>query len=213
MRLTLGLLALFGVAALGACGDNATSAQDASADFAAGNDLELIARDLSSPTCSTDLSNLGTGDFQIAFTLRSTQGGTFALANQRSACSAGNFWDVRIAVGHLEFETDDLTDGAATDAVLTGCATLNSGQPHQVVIQRVGGVLYDYVDGALDGNPVPSTTSFGALAALATGVDVCDGTNGTSRFDPTIGTVSNFCITRAIQPQSRPDGGASICSP
>jgi len=159
-------------------------------------------------TCTGDLSGIGAGDFRISFTLQTTQqDGSFALLNQRSACSAGDFWDIRIQNGTLVVETDALTDAAPDDAQLYGCATINDGKARAVVVQRAGGLLSAYVDGGLDNTSVPSTASFGALVARSTGTDSCVGVDGTTAFDGTRGSITNVCVSPVSVVQ--PDAGSS----
>jgi hypothetical protein len=138
--------------------------------------------------CGGDLSNIGTGDFHVTFDLRTTQSGRAALLNQRSACTPGTYWDVRFSSGEIEVETDDGT--SYTDLVGTG-PDLNDGATHSVVVARVGGTLTITVDGA-DSGATSAAASFGALPVLASGVDVCDGNDGTVAFE---GTLSSVCVS------------------
>ena len=85
----------------------------------------------------------------------------------------------------------------------------NNRQPESLL--KIGPtVLSLYVDAALDGPPVPCTTSFGALAALATGTDACDDVDGTIAFNTTQGSVTDVCISTASRVP--PGGGRSPCS-
>jgi hypothetical protein len=138
--------------------------------------------------CGGDLSNIGTGDFHIAFDLRTTQSGLAALLNQRAACSPGKYWDLRFSSGQIEIETDDVA--SYTNLVSTG-PDLNDGAPHSVVVARVSGTLTITVDG-VDSGSTAAGASFGALPALASGVDVCDGNDGTVAFQ---GTLSSVCVS------------------
>lgn len=137
--------------------------------------------------CSNDLSDIGTAGFHIAFTLRTTQSGRAALLNQRSTCAAGKFWDLRFSSGKLEFEADDVSN----DTVLLGTGPdLNDGATHTIDVTRVAGTITITIDGAPQGS-TSSSVSFGPLPALATGVDVCDGQDGTVAFQ---GTLANVCV-------------------
>jgi Laminin G domain len=143
--------------------------------------------------CTGDLSGLGTGDFRISFDVTTTQArgdvqGLVALTNQRSFCGHSIFWDIRMAAGMLEVETDD---GVGGYTELIGTHLLNDGVQHHVVEQRVAGVLSLTVDGADDGS-AQSLSSFGNLAApLAIGTDICEMTDGTQPF---VGTISPPCV-------------------
>lgn len=145
--------------------------------------------DGATPACSGDLSNIGTGDFHITFTLRMTQSGLVALVNQRASCTPSTFWDLRLKSGEIQVETDDVTNYAA----LTGSGPdLDDGATHAVVVERVSGTLSIVVDGTNYGS-TGSATSFGALAALTVGTDVCEQSGG----DGTValsGSLTNLCV-------------------
>jgi hypothetical protein len=160
--------------------------------------------------CTGDLSDIGSGDFEVSFTLQTTQpDGEFALLNQRSVCGPGNFWDVRVQSGHIIFETDSLTDAAPDDDGFIGCTSVTDGQPHTIVIQRIAGLLSLYVDGTLDTSG-PSTSSFGPLPPLATGSDVCVGSDATVAFNGSDGALTNACVAPG---SPTPLGGAtSACN-
>ena len=59
------------------------------------------------PSCVQDLSNISTGSFHLSFTVQTTQAGYVALVNQRGMCNLQPYWDVRLADGNVEAETDD----------------------------------------------------------------------------------------------------------
>jgi hypothetical protein len=141
------------------------------------------------PACADDLSNIGTGDFHISFTVSSRQGGTAPIANQRAKCGYGMFWDVRLLNGNLHVETDDSVDGGGNycDLVTTG-ATVNDGNPHAVVIQRVAGTVTVFVDGTTVGSHA-SMSSLLQLPPMVTGTDPCNLTT------PFAGTLSNLCMS------------------
>jgi len=185
------------------------AATDAGADAAAAAEGGLD----SGLLCVQDLSNVHQGDFQISFTLDTTQTGTVALANQRSTCSAGNFWDVLFSSGlgpaRITIETDDVTGDAGTpnDAQLKGCTAVDDGASHHVVVQRVAGVLSIFVDGIFNGSTA-STTNLVALPPLVTGNDVCVGVDGTAAFDTTKGSLTDVCVATTFTPLAIPDAGA-----
>ncbi len=205
MRSSIGLLFIFSLAA---CSGNSNNLSFG--DLAGPHDLSVGGDDLAT-ACVSDLSNLGSGDFQIAFTIQTTQIGQFAIANQRASCSTGTAWDLRVNQGFLLFEVGDPVDGGLSTE-LTGCAKLNDGHQHHVLVQRAGGTLADYVDGIADAHSVASSTSFGALPPLTIRNDVCVGVDGTQKFDASIGTINGFCIALAASPApTAPDGGQPFC--
>jgi hypothetical protein len=159
------------------------------------------------PPCGDDLSNIGTGNFSISFTLTTTMTGESAILNQRSTCKGGNMWDVRAYFpsgpvsdlpdsGEPTFGTNTYGIGIETDdtvnyATLVFPSVLNDGDPHLVNITRISGTLYISVDGA----PSVATTSlssFAQLTPLAQGTDPCVGVDGTQSF---VGTLANVCVT------------------
>ena len=142
-------------------------------------------------TCTGDLSGIGTGDFEIAFTITTTAAQLSAVLNQRDMCTYGSFWSVRLkANGHLVFETDDTT-GLTDYTSYATVAVVNDGVPHAIDIRRIGGQFAVTVDGAPDGGKV-SAASFGALMPLQTSpADPCIGMDDTVAL---VGTVSVTCV-------------------
>ncbi len=171
-------------AGLDANGGEGSDAGDA-AD--AGHDAGKILPAGDGSPCSGDLSFLGTGNFSIAFGLRTTQSGRAALLNQRSTCGPSVFWDVRFSSGQIEAEVDD---GASdTDLTTTG-PQVNDGASHDIVVARADGTLAITIDGRIAGSQ-GAGESLGALPRLATGTDVCDGQDGTAAFE---GTLTVTCV-------------------
>jgi hypothetical protein len=143
-------------------------------------------------SCIGDLSNTGSGDFKIAFTVTTMQTNEVALVNQRSTCDHEMFWDIRMLPGGgVVVETCETTSPDTYESVWGG-GPINDGKPHEVLAQRIGGVLALYVDCVRVGS-VRSTVSFTSLAAFVSGVDVCDGKDGTVAL---VGTLANVCVSR-----------------
>jgi len=142
--------------------------------------------------CRGDLSNIGTADFHVSFSVTTTQNGLAALVNQRAACAYSDFWDVRLATnGGLDVETDDATQGPNGTGLPKVGPSIRDGVPHKVMLRRTSETLTVYVDGAASASAI-SRTSFGQLAPVRIGSDVCtlaiDGTM------PLMGTVSDLCV-------------------
>lgn len=151
--------------------------------------------------CTDDLSNIGTADFTIAFSLSTSQtAANVAVLNQRSACTFSMLWDVRVSGGNLYVATDD-NSGDYNN--LTSAAAVNDGSLHAIVVKRVSEVLSITVDGTASGSG-PSTAAFGALPPLQQGTDVCEATDGTVAL---VGTLANVCISSPGQDAGAPDGG------
>ena len=146
--------------------------------------------------CTGDLSGIGTGDFHVDVTFKTTATAAEALLNQRAACGHGNFWDVRLeAGGLLRVETDDGTNYL----LLMGTRALNDGTSHAVSVRRVAGVITVAVDGTSDASAI-SKSAFGTLAALRTKSDACDGTS----LAVFAGRWRNVCVTSPTTPAGAP---------
>ncbi len=164
----------------------ADAGTDVGSDGAAAGDGGGDASDAGA-ACSGDLSNVGTGDFHVLFSLTTTLTSSAAIANQRTTCGHGVFWDVRVAAGGgIRAETDDGTN--YSNLTSTG-ATVNDGKSHAVVVKRASGTLSIEIDGVLSGSS-PSTSALTKLAPLETTSDPCVGTSGTVAFQ---GTLSAVC--------------------
>jgi len=142
-----------------------------------------------------DLSNVGPGDFQIAFQVATTQLGWAALLNQRALCQYGVFWDVRqTGNGTILFEIDG--GDANRYESLESTLAINDGAPHDVVVFRVSSTLTIQIDGAPVGQRA-SSSAVDALPSLRVTEDVCDGVVANPPTAPFAGTaLSNICIHR-----------------
>jgi hypothetical protein len=135
-------------------------------------------------TCKDDLSNIGTANFDVSFTLTTVQTNLVALVNQRSACNGSDFWDVRMNGGTIAVEVSD----QANDTSFGSNVTVNDGRSHDVSIRRASEALAVYVDGVESG-PNSAPISFGSLAPVSTGTDRCAA--GVASF---VGAMTNLCI-------------------
>ena len=158
--------------------------------------------------CTDDLSNIGTGDFQISFVLTTAWNGPadMAVINQRRHCDHGMFWDVRVdRAGQLDVETDDAVSlGQANEHYSQIWSPgVADGKPHCIQVQRKAQVLTTLVDGRVSSSAM-SQSSFGQLPALSVKSDACDGTacttvpnfgmicgDGTVSF---LGTLTDVCV-------------------
>jgi len=167
---------------------------DAPAGLDVLSDVPVDAAAEAGTVCLTDLSNVGTGDFHIAFTLTTTAGSIdMALLNQRTGCDeSSTWWDVNYipstsTTGGMEVATDDGTHYVVVEQA-TG-ALLDDGKPHRIVVARAGGQLGFTVDGTQAGGPLADPYAFGAMPPLKIGTDDCPG------FEGTIGTITDVCLT------------------
>jgi hypothetical protein len=152
--------------------------------------------DVAPPTCVTDLSNVGTGDFQIAFTLTTTETvTTLALVNQRTGCDeTSSFWDVTISnTGGIVFATDD--GSAASYAFVEAGNSINDGNPHHVVVSRTTAGIALSADGTAVSSTTPDPYAFGTFPTLNVGTNGC---SGLSPATPLAGhgTLTDLCISR-----------------
>jgi hypothetical protein len=138
--------------------------------------------------CTDDLSNVHAADFHVGVTVKTSQSGLVSLINQRSACaSTGTFWDLRLSSGNVRVEANDGTK--VVDLTSSG-VLVNDGRAHDILVQRRAGSLTIHVDGTAVGS-VAAAISFGALPALTSGSDVCDGHSSQVKFT---GTMTGLCI-------------------
>src|SRR5258708_3656142 len=143
------------------------------------------------PLCVGDLSNIGTRDFRISFSLTTSQGSEGALVNQRSTCSFGMFWDIRLLNGALFIETDD---GQNYMQLTTSGRVVNDGQAHAVLVRRTSASVTVQIDGAAAGTGV-SQASFARLPPVVSGMDPCQVglmKDNTAAFK---GTLTNLCVS------------------
>jgi len=94
--------------------------------------------------CMDDLSGVGTGDFEVKFTIRAGgEAPVYAVLGQRERCEHSYFWSARLLYGGLYFELDD------NDQNYTDCYSpvpLNDREIHRVVVRRTSGILSIVVD-------------------------------------------------------------------
>jgi hypothetical protein len=139
------------------------------------------------PACLSTLSNVGTNDFRIAFTLTTTAKMSTALVNQRSTCTASTEWDVFMSPGGgIEFETDD---GVSADRVFViGGGPVNDGQPHKIVAARTNGQIWVQTDDGIRSQLIPDPYAIDALPPLVEGSDPCTETV------VLVGTIADLCV-------------------
>ena len=145
-------------------------------------------------SCAADLSNVGAADFHISFTLTTDAGAVdMALLNQRTGCDeTSTWWDVSYipstsTMGALQAATDDGTHYIIAEQAAG--AAVDDGKPHRIVVARTSGQLGFSIDGVAAAGPVPDPYSFGPMPPPQIGTAECPG------FGPTIGSITNLCIT------------------
>jgi hypothetical protein len=150
---------------------------------------------LACPVGANDLSNIGLADFTISFTVQTTATVQSALVDQRRDCGGltpgDSFWDCRMFPDGTV--TITVADGTNRDD-LQNSIPVNDGNPHQVSINRNGGIVALAVDGMIVGSASTMDTgvSLGPLVPLQIGTDVCDFQDATQ---PLAGTLTNVAVT------------------
>ncbi|MEI6124105.1 MAG: LamG-like jellyroll fold domain-containing protein [Bacteroidota bacterium] len=95
----------------------------------------------------TSLGNFGTSNFTIETGFKTTGTSDKAIIGKRTACSNGNFWNIRIISGLIYFE---IMNGTTNSSISSPAGTLyNDGNWHHVAATRSGIILRLYVDGVL----------------------------------------------------------------
>jgi hypothetical protein len=149
-------------------------------------------------TCHGDFSGIGANNFQVSFNLTTTQTDAMivALINQRASCgSSSDFWDIRMYDGFIYAET---YDSVHYSELQDTNKKVNDGQTHAIVVSRTADELVVEVDGVAS-TPKVSQTSFGTLAPVQVGVDVCDGrTTPADGTAPLSGTLEEICLSGAL---------------
>lgn len=147
------------------------------------------------PGGTRDLSNVGAGDFRIAFRIATKQTGWAALMNQRTECAYGMFWDLRQSgSGTLMLELDG--SGVNTYETLESTIAVNDGKSHEVLVARSSGTLAIEVDGAQAGLRA-SSAALSALPSLRVSDDICVGVDTNPPTAAFAGmTLSDLCISR-----------------
>lgn len=155
-----------------------------------GKDAPAEAATQDASPCVTDLSNVGAGDFRVAFTLTTTESdGWYALVEQQSTCDQkSSSWSVRIdSAGGIVGST---SDGQRSAGVEAG-DSVNDGRPHRVVFARTARALWYSDDGSVRSAYVPDDQALGAMGPLSIGASSCGGSKPLAGA----GTIENLCIT------------------
>jgi hypothetical protein len=167
-------------------GQGGASEGGATGEGGAGGASEEVTCEVA-PTCSQDLSNIGTGDFSISFKITTTAQVSSGIVAQRQICMHSKFWDIRVRASGtgISIETDDQVNYTSLVAPMT----IDDGAPHEVRICRKSGVIYAFADGTLSVQGA-SLTSFETLPSFASKTSVCSAF-GTVTLD---GTLEDVCV-------------------
>lgn len=130
-------------------------------------------------TISTTLGNFATSDFTFETWFKTTGTGDMAVVAKRTACSPGNFWNVRIISGRIWFEVQQ--NASATISLGSPTTTLyNDGAWHHLAVVRRANVYNIYVNGLLVAQEVnASVLNLNNTAALNLGAGPCGSFTGT----------------------------------
>jgi hypothetical protein len=170
---------------------------EAAADGGAESGAHDATADAPVCSCVTSLSNIGLQDFYIAFTLTTTSTMPMSILNQRSACvTTLPFWDVYTGTNGAFSSSEGVVyinvgDGSASFDDVSTQKLVNDGQPHRIVIARLGGTSFkltvDGTGGVQSGGP--SNPLNATLPPLMMGTDVC------SAYAPLSGQIVDVCIS------------------
>jgi hypothetical protein len=176
-------------------GDGGSPGQDAPEDIrgeAMGDGGNIADGTGDAPVCLADLSDIGTGDFTIRFTLTTNETGmNLALLNQRLGCDQmSTFWDVTLSpTGDIVVAMDD---GIAADYVSVQAGTaLNDGKAHQVAIIRRTGKLWITADGTVVSPMTADPHTFTTLSSLAIGTSACMNETPAAAY----AVIADVCLT------------------
>jgi len=136
-------------------------------------------------TCVESLSNVGTGDFTISFSITTTTTQASTIASQRQSCDGLHpFWDLSLrSTGVMVLEV--------SGAQLVSTRAINDGTTHAVVIQRRSLEATITIDGAPAGAGTIGT-DLGALPMIQlTSGNPCESPGGRM---PLVGMLSGFCL-------------------
>jgi len=125
------------------------------------------------------LGNLGTGNFTFETWFKSTATGDRCLVSKRAACTASNFWNVRLINGAVHFEV--CANGAQSNllSLQTPLNTYNNGNWYHVACTRNSNVYTLYINGVQVAQGVTGTTSYSNAIALTLGAGPCGNFIGT----------------------------------
>ena len=154
--------------------------------------------------CLTDLSGVGTGDFQISFTLTTTETVlTLALVSQRGDCLCvgpgsycpvpSTFWDVVLQAGAIVAIT--AADSAGSYVSIRSDSLVADGRPHHITVGRTNGAFWQEIDGIRAGNSVSNPHSFEVFPALSVGADKCETAASATTPLADHGTLAELCLS------------------
>jgi hypothetical protein len=183
-------------------GDDAMLAADGYADRDSGDSSSIAVEPADASTSESgplqvkragsafvgDLSNIGTADFHISLTVTAPQMTDTSLVNQRTLCSYGVFWDIRVVKGSLLIETCDAISNYT--AVTTHGPLVTDGKAHRVIVKRVAQWITAYIDGVASGVG-QSKSSLGPLPPVSS-KDPCE---ATGQFSPFLGSIADLGVT------------------
>lgn len=154
-------------------------------DGAPGGDGPLV-------TCAEDLSNLGTDDFSVAFTLQTTETGKRALVFQRAICAGSpGHWEAYIGDGaRAGTAVFEMWDGGS-GYLVPHTRNVIDGQPHMLEFRRISNTLTAYVDGVAGGSTAGGT----GLNMAYPAIQIASG-HPCAATMPLQGTITNVCVRR-----------------
>ena len=157
-------------------------------DTSAASDRGLEFEGGGSVTFPNVVGQFGVSPFSVGLYVRTTGTTAYSMLGDRTGCTHGQFWDLRMeANGDLLLELDDNPSTATFDPAkyieLSSTRPVNDGAWHSILLTRSGSTIAIYIDGAGVGSVVatePIDVTNQNLTVL--GQDGCTGQNGTAAF-------------------------------
>ena len=157
-------------------------------DTNAGYDRGLQFEAGGSVTFPTVVGQFGVSPFSVGFYVQTSGTTAYSMLGNRTVCSHGQFWDLRMeANGDLLLELDDNPNAATFDPAkyieLSSTRPVNDGAWHSILLTRSGSTVAIYIDGAAAGDAV-ATQPIDVTNQNPTvlGQDGCTGKDGSASF-------------------------------
>jgi Tfp pilus assembly protein PilV len=152
-------------------------------------------------TFNATIGNFGTGNFSVAYWIKTSLASISYVISKRATCAHGNFWNSFIQAGAVAAEIDQDTLGTNYAGIGSGATTVNNNAWHFVTFTRSGTQLTLYIDGNSTG-VVNSAgiTNLSNITNLGLAISPCTGTGGSVTFTGALDDIRifNYALT---QPQ------------
>jgi hypothetical protein len=150
--------------------------------------------------------DFGTGDFTIAFWIKTSAPGEQAVMEKRRICGPGTFWSIRVAsTGGLYVEIDDGTQYVS----FVGATNIANDNYHHAALVRQGTTLTLQVDGNVDGSSSSTAVvNVSSRAKFTAGSSICDGADATVPFNGQLDEIEVFNVALSLNALAAVDAGS-----